>query len=308
MVGLTCERMDDNVADYLSPGLLARNFCRWYMQWVYFPMFDHHIAVSPHTAGELHQASFGHRRQRGVWVRPTGADCRLFTPERRTAAFRSWLEARGGAPACAMLLLYAGRLVPEKNLDLLIATMRLLERQHSGRFHLLIAGDGPLRAGMEQTCKRDLPGAVCFLGHVRNRELLADIYANCDALLHPNPREPFGIAPLEAMASGLPVVGPNTGGITSYANSGNALLVDAESEPFARAAVLLREDRGLAEAHRRAGRITAERFDWSAVASSFFKLYEELYALVEGAHEEPALAPEFYSSYTSIRRRFGWQS
>ena len=56
VVGLTCERMDENVAQYVSPGRMARAFCRWYMQWLYFPLFDHHIANSPHTAGELRQA------------------------------------------------------------------------------------------------------------------------------------------------------------------------------------------------------------------------------------------------------------
>ena len=306
VVGLTCERMDENVAGYVSPGRMAQAFCRWYMQWLYFPLFDHHIANSPHTAGELHEASFGHRKRSGVWVRPMGADCRLFKPARRAESFRGWLESRSGAPEGAALILYAGRLAPEKNVDLLIETMRLLERRHGSRFHLLIAGEGPLRAGMERLCARDLPGAVCFLGYIGNRETLADIYANCDVLLHPNPREPFGIAPLEAMASGLPVIGPNSGGLTSYAHSGNAMLANPDPESFAGAAVALRDDPGLAEGLRQAGRATAEQFGWPTVASSFFALYDELYAVVQGAREEPALAPAFYSSYPGMRRVFGW--
>jgi alpha-1,6-mannosyltransferase len=306
VVGLTCERMDENIAGYVSTGRMARALCRWYMQWLYFPLFDHHIAVSPHTGGELREASFGHRKRRGVWVRPMGADCRLFTPLRRSASFRGWLESRTGTPEGATLLLYAGRLAPEKNLDLLIETMLLLERRHSGRFHLAIAGDGPLRAGMERRSERDLPGAMCFLGYMRNRETLADIYANCDVLLHPNPREPFGIAPLEAMASGLPMIAPNSGGLTSYAHPGNALLVNPDAASFASAVVALREETGLAQAVRLAGRATAERFDWPAVASSFFDLYEELHALVQGVHGEPVMAPAFYSSYPGIGRDLGW--
>ena len=185
--------------------------------------------------------------------------------------------------------------------------MGLLEQAHSCQFHLLIAGEGVLRASMERICERDLPGAVYFLGHIRDREMLADIYANCDALLHPNAHEPFGIAPLEAMASGLPVIGPNSGGITSYAGSGNAILVNADPESFAKAALLLRNDPGTADAIRLAGRATAERFDWPVVASSFFALYEELYAMVRGERDEPATAAAFYSSHDNRRRHLGWE-
>jgi glycosyltransferase involved in cell wall biosynthesis len=304
VVGLTCERMDENMASYVSQSPLARRFCRWYMQWLYFPFFDHHIAVSSHTAGELRDASYGHRQRRGVWIRPMGADCRLFTPERRSPEFRAWLESRSGAPEQATLLLYAGRLAPEKNLDLLLETMRLLDERHSCQFHLLIAGEGPIRNHLESFANREIPGAVCFLGHIHSRDMLADIYANCDILLHPNPREPFGIAPLEAMASGLPLIGPRSGGLTSYAHEGNAILVNPDPEEFARAALLLRENAGLAEAHRRAGRATAEKFDWPVATSAFFRLYEELYAIMQ-EHREPALAPVFYSSYSNMRRGFG---
>jgi alpha-1,6-mannosyltransferase len=307
VIGLTCERMDENMAHYISSGPLLRRFCRWYMRWLYFPLCDHHIGVSPHTAAELHDASFPHRVRRGVWIRPMGADCRLFTPDRRSPKFRRWLEALTGAAEGSTLLLYAGRLAPEKNLELLIDTMRLLEGRDGGEFHLLIAGDGMLRARLEELCLRDLPGAVYFLGHVRDREMLADIYANCDVLLHPNPREPFGIAPLEAMASGLPIVGPDSGGITSYAHSGNASLVKPTAEAFAQAAVMLREDRSLAESRRHTGRRTAREFEWPVVCASFFALYEELHALVQGQREEPAMPPVFYSSYSSLRRPFGCQ-
>jgi alpha-1,6-mannosyltransferase len=307
VVGLSCERMDDNMAGYVSTSSLARTFCRWYMQRLYFPLCDHHIAVSPHTAEELRTVSFGHRKRRGVWVLPMGADCELFTPERRSTRTRHWLERVSGAPEGSTLMLYAGRLAPEKNVGLLLDTMRLLEELRSCQFHLLIAGDGPLRCVLERACERKLPGSVYFLGHIRNREVLADLYANCDLFVHPNAREPFGIAPLEAMASGLPVIGPSSGGITCYANAENASLVDPDPESFAAAAIELRESPAIAEVRRRAGRETAKRFNWPAVAASFFRLYEELHAIVQGQSTEPITAPEFYSSYRTVRRDFEWQ-
>ena len=62
---------------------------------------------------------------------------------------------------------------------------------------------------------------------------MADYYANADVFVHPNPREPFGIAPLEAMVSGVPTLAPNSGGILSYATNENAWLVEPTGENFA---------------------------------------------------------------------------
>jgi alpha-1,6-mannosyltransferase len=295
VVGLSCERMDENVAHYLSARPRAVSLSRLYMKHFYFPMFDHHIAVSPHVAGELYEASRGHGVRRGVWVRPMGAECDLFQPARRNPAARRWLEAFTGSPEGAGILLYVGRLAPEKNLGLLLAIMERLEAENPGAFHLLIAGEGSRRVAFEEECSRRVPGAVCFLGHVGNRETLANIYANSDLFIHPNPGEPFGIAPLEAMASGLPLLGPNRGGLTSYADSSNAWLMEADPESYVQAIHSIRSDPAAAGRLRNA-RATAERYDWSAVASQFFELYDELHALVRGERLEPLLPPAFFST------------
>src|SRR5262249_48348575 len=204
-----------------------------------------------------------------------------------------WLWGGGGAP----------RKIP----GLGVATRGFWATQHGCRSHLLTGGDAPLRATLEHVCGRDVPGSVYFPGHIRSREALADTYANCDLLLHPNPREPFGIAPLEAMASGLPVIAPASGGITSYACAGNASLVEPDAEAFAGAAIALREHPELADAHRRAGRATAKRFDWPAVTASFFALYDELHAIVQGRSAVPATPPAFYSTCATVRRPFECQ-
>ncbi len=288
---------------YLSGHFAASAFCRWYLRWLHFPMFDHHIAVSDNVAGELRAVADGHDVRRGVWVRPMGASCSMFRPERRSAEFRRGLEACTGAPPGAVLLLYAGRLAPEKNLHLLIKTITQLEHQSPGEFHLVVAGDGPLHAAIEAECWQRVPGAACLLGHIGNRELLANIFANCDIFVHPNPQEPFGIAPLEGMASGLCLVGPDSGGITCYADSTNAWLSDPTPTSFCRAIQSIRENPAEACARRLAARATAERFDWEKVTHRYFELYDELHALVTGERIEPRLAPAFYST---PGRRLGW--
>lgn len=115
--------MDDNVSAYGSRSRLAMAFTQWYMRWAYLPLSDHRIAVSEHVAAELEAVSHGHKVARGVWVLPMGADTNLFTPARRTPQARERLLQRLGAEAGATLLLYAGRLAPEKNLQLLTALL-----------------------------------------------------------------------------------------------------------------------------------------------------------------------------------------
>jgi alpha-1,6-mannosyltransferase len=296
VAGLHCERMDDSMHSYISSHPFARSFCGWYLRWLGFPMCDHHIAVSDYVASELRGVARGHDVRRGVWVRPHGVDAALFRPERRSAATRSRLESLTGAPEGSNILLYAGRLAREKNLELLLDTMEVLEHAVPGAFHLLIAGDGPLRPRLERECRRRLPGAFHFLGHISDREQLAGIYANSDFFIHPNPREPFGIAPLEAMASGLTLVAPRTGGVSHYADSANACLAEPSAEAFAcaiRTAIAEPDER---LRRRRAARATAERFDWEQVTADYFDLYDELYALVHNARHVPAIAPSFYST------------
>jgi alpha-1,6-mannosyltransferase len=296
VLGLTCERMDDNVAQYVSRHRLAMGFCRAYLKWLHFPLFDHHIANSAHTAAELLGASRGHKVRRGVWVKSMGADCAVFRPDRRSAEAARRIRRRFGAPEDCRLLLYAGRLVPEKNLDLLVETLELLESEVPGTFHLLVAGDGALRRHLENQCGRRTPGAASFLGHVADREALADLFANCDLFLHPNPGEPFGIAPLEAMASGLPLIAPGSGGLNTFANAENSWLVEPSAMAFSAAVYRVCNDAEEAAARARAGRATAERFHWEQVTASFFALYDELHELVQGTRRQPVTNPAFYST------------
>jgi alpha-1,6-mannosyltransferase len=304
VVGLACERMDENVAHYVTRHPLAKAFCRSYLKWLHFPMFDHHIANSAHTADELHEASRGHAVRRGVWIRPMGAACRVLGQQRRSDELGRWLRNLCGVPGSCRLLLYVGRLVPEKRLDLLVDIMERLELEVPGAFHLLIAGEGCLRAHLEAEFARRAGGSVRFLGHVADREALADLYANCDIFLHPNPREPFGIAPLEAMASGLPVVAPNSGGVASYADASNAWPADCNPTAFVKAIYRICNDPAATSARAQAARATAELYDWEKVTCGFFDLYDELHSYVQGSLKEPVHAPAFYST---AGNQFGWE-
>jgi alpha-1,6-mannosyltransferase len=268
--------MDDNFRSYLSRVPFAKAFCAAYMKWLYFPFFDHHIANSAFTAEELKVASRGHLIQRSVWIRTMGVDTRDLSPARRSLEGRQRLIDVCGGTRDSVLLLYAGRLAPEKNLPLLFQAVVRLVQSNRRDYRLLIAGDGIARKPWEEFCRKHVPGHAVFLGHIKSRSEYADLLSNADVFIHPNPREPFGIAPLEAMASGLPLVVPRSGGVLSYANSSNAWLASPAPEKFAAAVEdLLADD---CERGRRveAALRTSGHNHWDVVAAQFLDLYADL--------------------------------
>lgn len=292
VVALSCERLDRTFETYGHPALAALS--KLYLRWLYFPLADHHIAVSQYVASELREVSQGHKVDRGVWIGPMGAEMAVFRNARRDPALRGRLA--GGHPD-PVLLVYAGRMAPEKNLGLLIDTVGVLRNQPSGdRYRLVLIGDGPERAALERAAIRLPAGSVLFAGHCGSAGQLAAMLASCDVFVHPNPCEPFGIAPLEAMACGLPLVAPAAGGVLSYANGGNAWLSPPTPQDFAAAVAAAHSDGPMRAQRIERARETAEAHDWKIAAGFFLRLYEHLHARVMHAPANSAPEPAFIST------------
>ncbi len=299
VVGLSQERMDDNFRSYLGHIPFAQKFCSLYMRWLYFPFFDHHIANSDYTVSELRSAAEGQLVPRGTWIRPMGVDLGQLSPRRRSPELRRRLLQNFGCAEESILLFYAGRLAPEKNLPLLFDLLIHLSRNSARDYRLLVAGDGIERRQWEKRCAQETPGRALFLGHINSHNkdghVLADLYANSDVFVHPNPREPFGIAPLEAMASGLPLVAPNTGGVASYASAENAWIAEPDVESFSQAVENAVTNRVLASEKTTKALATARSYRWESVAASFLDLYCELNR-PPATQNSAAPKPAFYSS------------
>lgn len=280
LVGLSCERMDDNVAAFAGGGAAGRALSHAYIRHLYGRPFDAHIAVSEYTAEELRR-SLWDRAPDLIRVCGMGVDFQAFGPANRDPGFRrQMLEASGGTRD-SVLLLYAGRLSPEKNPRLLLETLDVLSRPRKpGRlgdadYRLVLAGDGPSARAIVDEANLRLPGRVHWLGAIRDRQELARLYASADLFVHPNPREPFGIGPLEAMASRVPVVLPSSGGVLSYATHQNAWLAAPDPRSFAFA---IRTARTAPSESRIANAFeTARAHDWRHATARFFKLYDELH-------------------------------
>ena len=168
------------------------------------------------------------------------------------------LPAEIGAEAVPAEVLYAGRLSPEKGVLELVEAARGL--------NLVVAGDGPLRARV--------PGARGFVPH----DELQGLYARAAVVACPSRREGFGVACLEAMAHGRPVVASAVGGLRDLVADGKTGLLVPPRDPAALRAALERL-LGDPELRRRlgaAGRERArERFSWPAVTDATLAAYAE---------------------------------
>jgi len=200
---------------------------------------------------------------------------------------------RAGIPEKAIILLYAGRVSPEKNVELLADMMRLLAENKHHDFRLLVAGDGPKAEWLRQQSDGSSKRKIVLLGHL-DKETLANYYANTDVFVHPNPREPFGIAPLEAMASGAPTVAPNAGGILSYATSENAWLIEPTGKEFAHAVLEVVENEGIREAKIEHAIRTARENTREHSTDRLFETYDKIY-------EDFSSRPEMFTDGDSAR-------
>ena len=298
LVHFSCERMDDNISSFLSGGKFGKWVSRRLMGNYNFPSFDFHIANSTYTADEFYAAvTAKNNPRRSKWfinktwrwlkaprvpiedrihVCPRGVDIKQFRPDRRSDATRREIIERSGVPGDSVLLLYAGRISPEKNVPLLIEMMKILSANTQKDFRLLIAGAGPLAETLESEGQKLGEKKIVQFGHL-DKETLANYYANVDVFVHPNPREPFGIAPLEAMASGVATVAPNAGGILSYATDKNIWLTEPTGEAFADAVRDAASNEAARERKIAAALETARSNTREASTDNLFATYDKLY-------------------------------
>ena len=262
LVSLACDRFDDNIAAYVTRGPAGRAFSRWYIRHIYGPPFDAHIATSEYTAGEL-RAALHDRSPDFIRVAPFGVDSDHYAGRRRSAVVRGRLLKRAGGDTSSVLLFHAGRLAPEKNIALLVKMLGELVQIGHADYRLLIAGDGPLAGWLHAQATGQLAGRIHCCG-VLEGDALASCYANCDVFVYPNPCESFGVAPLEAMASGVPVVLPDRGGVMEYASDRIAWLATPDARSFASAVTAARG--GDPDRQRRAIGV-AHDFRWSRVTN-----------------------------------------
>ncbi|GLQ46356.1 glycosyl transferase [Dyella lipolytica] len=201
-------------------------------------------------------------------------DTKLFDPSRRDLSLReSW-----GVDADTPVVLYVGRIAPEKNLDLAVESFRAIQ-QHAPKARYVWVGDGPARASLEAAH----PDFI-FVGMKRD-ETLAAHYASADLFLFPSLSETFGNVILEALAAGLPVVAYAEGAAREHLIDGinGFRITSGDGRAFVAAATTLGSDIGLIRHMGRAAHVSVERLSPDAVIREFEALLREL--AEENEHE-----------------------
>ena len=202
-----------------------------------------------------------------VWSR--GVDGTRFSPSYRSEALR----ARLGVADDSLVLSYVGRLAAEKGLDVALDALALVEQDRPGQVRFLVVGDGPY----EQEVRARAP-----LGTVLTWKLegaaLSEAFASGDVFLFPSTTDTFGNVMLEAMASGLPVIGADVGPTREQLQSGGGwLAAPGDAAAFAGAIIALIDDRSrVREAATRALAIAATK-TWDAVWDTLVDDYLRLH-------------------------------
>ncbi|HVW27951.1 MAG TPA: glycosyltransferase [Polyangiaceae bacterium] len=174
----------------------------WKYMIAFYHAVDEVLVPSKFVAKLLHKRGL---RNRKLLILDRWVDVDRFHPRHRAPGF--W--TRFGLTNADELVkfVYVGRVGVEKNLELAARAYRKLHATEP-RAHLIVVGDGPYRGELE----RLLEGVPATFTGFLDREDLCKAYASADAKLFPSTTDTWGNAPLEAQASGLPVIVSSVGG------------------------------------------------------------------------------------------------
>jgi glycosyltransferase involved in cell wall biosynthesis len=238
----------------------AQSLLEKYLIWFY-GFSARTLAPSRHTLRELFSRGY---QNLGIWSR--GIDTGSFNPGHRNEELRTTL-AEG-----KFIFLYVGRLSAEKNLDILLHAAASIEIRFPGRTAFVFTGDGPYAKTIQSA---RLPNTIC-IGFKRGEEL-SQIYASADCFAFPSGTETFGNVVLEAMASGLPVVGVSGGGVTDFlSHNHNALLCAPEDAlSFSDNLVSIMENQYLRRRLSANARQTALSRDWNSIFDGLIDVYAD---------------------------------
>jgi glycosyltransferase involved in cell wall biosynthesis len=244
-------------AEHWNLGFLSDTIYR-YARWIHNRV-DLNVCPSEFTRRQLYDHGF---ERVEIWR--GGVDVELYNPNKQSQEMRMRLsDNEPDRP----LLLYIGRVSVEKRIDRLLPILKMFSEAR-----LAIVGDGPYRAELEEI----FAGTdTVFTGYMKGEEL-ATAYASADIFTFTGDKETFGNVVVEAMASGLAVIAPNSGGVTDLVLDGyNGIQYDPYDDfSILRAARQLIEDPEKSKLYGQRGRELAEQRTWEITLDELLNHYQ----------------------------------
>ena len=237
---------------FASPWNKILEWISWkIIQWTHF-WADLTVVTSPQIGDELQK----HGIPNVIW--PKGVNTTQFHPRFQSQEMRRLMT---DGKSKSLLLVYVGRLAKEKRLMYLKPILGKLQ-DRSIPVHLCIVGEGP----EEERLKRHFQGTpTTFLGSLTGTSL-AEAFSSGDIFIMPSDSETLGFVVMESMASGVPVVASQSGGLVDLIHSGRTgfLVPPDDIDGFVSKIETLYRDQDLRKAMSKAGRAMAEEWSWEA--------------------------------------------
>lgn len=202
-----------------------------------------------------------------------GVDTLVFYPDPlRGEAWRN----KNGLKKDQKMLLYVGRLAPEKNVQTLLNAFAALHQRHPGEHHLVIVGDGTLRASVAHL--RQKTASLTWLPYCQNPEELANMYRAADLFVHPGIHETFGLVTMESQACGTPVMSIQGSSMDRLLVLTSSYGAD-ENTPLSLAAAIEHFfDLEIKEKRVEIAAFVKRHYDWSHVFQNLFSIYHNVIA------------------------------
>jgi glycosyltransferase involved in cell wall biosynthesis len=201
-----------------------------------------------------------------LWKR--GVDCQLFHPARKSEAIREKYRFNE-----RYVLLYVGRLAPEKDLDIVLEAMAKFPEALKPHVRWIFVGEGPMQGEL----KAEGFSNVTCTGYLGGEEL-AEMYASADVFVFPSSTETFGNVALESLASGTPVIGVRAGGVQEIVQHEQTGLLcpPRDADALLDAIVGLLEQPERIHTYGIQGREYALSQSWEAIFDNLLLKYEQL--------------------------------
>lgn len=241
-----------------------------YMNWFHRP-FKKLFVPSMDTLNTLKRHGFMNLE---IW--PRGVNSDLFHPRYdRTVVQKKYKITK------KHLLLYVGRLAPEKDVKTLLDIAKLLPADVNHHVQWMVVGDGPSRPQLQN----EAPPNMMFTGYLKG-EQLAEVYSAADVFVFPSPTETFGNVVLESLASGTLVIGANAGGVKNIVQDKvtGCLCQPGNAAEFAEAIAKLLEHSSLRRQMGLEGRNFAKTQKWDAIFEDLLWQYTRT---IQEAEEQP---------------------